>query len=133
MIKAKDLRVGNKLLFGFNKEPDVVITVAWVSSDSIGYLEQHEASYPQSPKDFEGIPLTAEWLEKMGFVRQKAEFDSCFDKGSMSIHQDGTFFFPISYETHEPDFQTIGTGFKHVHQLQNLYFALTGEELTIKN
>ena len=36
----------------------------------------------------------------------------------------------------EKDFN-IGQGFKHrlkyVHQLQNLYFALTGKELKIKN
>ncbi|MOA66614.1 hypothetical protein D3C78_1934400 [compost metagenome] len=29
--------------------------------------------------------------------------------------------------------QIIIARIKHVHQLQNLYFALTGEELTVKN
>ena len=45
MIDVKELRIGNKLLFARNEITNEIVTVAWVSNDSIGYLEQHEARY----------------------------------------------------------------------------------------
>ena len=77
---------------------------------------------------FEPIPLTKEWLLKFGFNanRYNDEFElyplmfDCeyTDHGEWNISYDGH---PLSTEV------------KYVHQLQNLYFALTGEELTLKS
>ena len=68
------------------------------------------------------IPLTEEWLEKFGFEYSDLNGDS----GLWKI----------------PPFQIYGKcnqfiyeyalDVNYVHQLQNLYFAITGEELTIK-
>ena len=68
---------------------------------------------------FKPIPLTEEWLERFGFHNNyrmewwKGEilYDSGFVSKEVPAH---------------------GTYVKHVHQLQNLYFALTGEELKYK-
>jgi hypothetical protein len=76
------------------------------------------------------IPLTEEWLEKFGFnskyksvhmlwnlgnfyINQKSDED---DYGN-SIPQEQIFYYDYTFEI------------KYVHQLQNLYYALTGEEL----
>ena len=67
------------------------------------------------------IPLTEEWLLKFGFYHR--EFS--FDKGSFYlIKRVGKKEY--LYQAHTKRFQV-----KYVHQLQNLYFALTQRELTV--
>jgi len=72
-----------------------------------------------------GIPLTAEWLERCGFM--KADDDSPWfrDKDFNEVYLQG--------DTLNWDYEgkTIATC-KYLHQLQSLYFALTGTELEIK-
>lgn len=67
------------------------------------------------------IPLTEEWLEKFGF-RDAGRFG--FSKGRVLIYKRADKFgFGKS---------SLQCNFEYVHQLQNLYFALTGDELEIK-
>jgi hypothetical protein len=76
------------------------------------------------------IPLTDEWLIKFGVTDDK------YIKGWSKI---GDFYISKiksgyelgSYDS-EYDIGEHKTEVKYVHQLQNLYFCLTGEELTIK-
>ena len=59
--------------------------------------------------DLHSIPLTEEWLLRFGFESKN----------------------PVLFTNSDGDsFYLDDTKIKHVHQLQNLYFALTGEELT---
>jgi hypothetical protein len=71
------------------------------------------------------IPLTEEWLLKFGFVqgRNYPGWVLLKDLEKGDYIDDNVLF-----EFFEPGYDHI----KYVHQLQNLYFALTGEELTIK-
>ncbi len=77
------------------------------------------------------IPLTEEWLLKFGFEKSDntpfydyfvLEFGIglCYD-----VYSDSYF---LAYQKNH----YTKTNIKYVHQLQNLYFALTNEELTIK-
>ena len=68
------------------------------------------------------IPLTEEWLLKFGFEKLEG--------------WDDTFFFQLN-NVQITDYNVSGCDYdsfniRHVHQLQNLYFALTGEELKLK-
>ena len=77
------------------------------------------------------IPLTEEWLLKFGFVKERGSY-------IMGVHQ--SRFSGLMKFKFDPLIQwvfSVGkykdiTRVKFVHELQNLYFALTGEELTIK-
>lgn len=69
------------------------------------------ASMEQDPDGLEAIPLTEEWLSP------KADF---LDLGLV----------PSGYFYNYGDGRWIDINY--VHQYQNLYFALTGEELTLK-
>jgi hypothetical protein len=75
---------------------------------------------------YKPIPITEKWLLKLG---AKKLSDNFFDIGYLK--------FKIHSHQYGIDFH-FGNGGKHyikphyVHSLQNLYFALTGEELTIK-
>jgi hypothetical protein len=115
-MKATELRIGN-LVKG--KEMNVYWTVEAVDSNSI-------FSYGKwrSLDAFEPIPLTEEWLVKFGF--EKYKFDHKENqyryKERLIVSRDGNF---VDYGS--------SVILKHLHQLQNLYHALTGEELTLKN
>jgi hypothetical protein len=114
-MKASELRIGNWLLFtdwpaqGFRQ----------MTGNDIGVCEK-------DPKwldyFFKPIPLTEEWLLKFGF-----------DKGSYFFSKDG-FEFYLNDGENGNWYPLVGGSVKieYVHQLQNLYFALTGEELTIQ-
>lgn len=87
------------------------------------------------------IPLTEEWLLKLGFhVIHPANKQYVINdpNGYKDSHQ--ISIFPTMNEQWHIAFSDIlndykdyipTTKFKSVHQLQNLYFALTGQELTI--
>lgn len=77
------------------------------------------------------IPLTEEWLTRFGFEYRKCGMDvnhgpfchyDYWVLGKFFIRGNGTRF---GYES------DIAVKLEYVHQLQNLYHALTGEELTI--
>ena len=67
------------------------------------------------------IPLTEEWLVKFGFEENSTSFtNSIAYPCIVKLKNQSNCIFYNSLQI------------KHVHQLQNLYFALTNEELTIK-
>jgi hypothetical protein len=120
-MKANELRIGN---FVKGKEMNVYWTVEAIDGNSI-------FSYGKwrSLDAFEPIPLTEEWLLKFGFeYRKEILFDGWYSKlinyNSIRIFKDENGFFK---------YYSAITYIHHVHQLQNLYHALTGEELTLKN
>lgn len=76
-------------------------------------------------EDIKPIPLTEEWLLKFDY---KKEVDFFENETRLSFWTDKKTFDGIMADWAD---KVIGQ-VKYVHQLQNLYFALTGEELTIK-
>lgn len=83
----------------------------------------------QSYEEFEPIELNEDWLLKFGFEDKYLTIDKkiCSDF-TMSLIPDkegGCHFMPHA---------TLkwGVDLKYVHQLQNLFHSLCGEELTIK-
>lgn len=82
---------------------------------------------------FTPIPLTEEWLLKFGFE------DNSYARFYKYV--DNEFYITVSFKDYahtqlsehpvEVNDYSLPLDCKYVHQLQNLYFALTGEELTI--
>jgi hypothetical protein len=80
--------------------------------------------------DIDPISLTEEWLLKFGFEK--------LDKTHFVIMQNDSFSSPFTItlddnEIFKLDFQGFWYQLEFLHQLQNLYFALTNEELKIKD
>jgi hypothetical protein len=73
----------------------------------------------------EPIPLTPQILEKAGFEK---EDDNYYSKENIWIQTDIMRVWLMCAPT---EFE-INVDLKYVHQLQNFYFALTGEELSIE-
>ena len=125
-MKASELRIGNYFIGHQFNMPDSIFRVKWVGDKSISG-ESTEAKYGAGfiEGQFSGIPLTEEWLLKFGFRRH----DECsFDLGDYTFKLNT---FNLWDYCHDEEY-LIAAGIKHVHSLQNLYFALTGEELNIK-
>ena len=80
-----------------------------------------EIKLPEIPYyDLSPIPLTEEWLLKFGF-EWKIQHQG-FYNGRFKIDEKYKEGYRLYFGGEKIDV-------KHVHQLQNLYFALTGEEL----
>jgi hypothetical protein len=109
-MKANELRVGNWCLSPYEKEPFKI------KPEHILHLEQG-----MDELSILGISLTPEILVKAGFVNGKLNKFYVFGNGNLTV------------EGYEADYNGLYIGnIKNIylHQLQNLYFALTGEELT---
>lgn len=90
--------------------------------------------------DCNPIPLTEEWLVNFGII--KKYYENQFEEGGFEKDENGKRFYFWVKGAFNLEIQSNGEIWfevyshyihvKFVHQLQNLYFALTGEELTIK-
>lgn len=127
-MKIEELRIGNlvKLVFEESQKESII---EW---DEVDFFQ-----YKVRLKHLQPIPLTEELLLKFGFEEkvfrdnEDLSFDR-FSKKGFAIERlnDEDFFISENID------QMIGNfdiKIKSVHQLQNLYYALTGEELTLKN
>lgn len=129
MIKANELRIGNMLSHP-QHEGAVISINAKKPEETIIYIRGDYMTSNGDESLFNGILLTEEWLLKFGFNIE----NDCWE----FIHDDETGFVMLAIDkdsmrlTTNDGYHTIGIRLTHVHQLQNLYFALTGNELTIK-
>lgn len=108
-MKIEELRYGNKIIY-IDKEVSVDEHLFVDYSSSGGYCELY----------FKPIPITEEWLKRFGFKEGK--------KGPFAIDMIPDKLF-ISMDWEDPEEGIRVPKPKFVHQLQNLYFAITGEEL----
>lgn len=111
MLKETDLRIGNLVLDGHEIEK--------VNHRMIEMLVKKEA-------EFDPIPLTEEGLIKFGFEWCN-EAAGYFD----SLHAAYLMYPKIQFHPFCTNDKDCWIEIEHVHQLQNLYFALTGNELTL--
>jgi hypothetical protein len=113
-MKAQELRIGNWVLG--NKPFQIEgsdIALASTREKSIGTIL------------WQPIPLTEEWLERFGFDEIEMSTPIAYKtKNGFRIKEDERGYWM--------QYKHGMTIIKHVHSLQNLYFALTGEELQIK-
>jgi hypothetical protein len=126
MINAQELRYGNKLLF-----LDDVVTFKNITEfreDGIYWIKPVEPKIEAKSFHFKPIELTEEWLLKLGLEKIGIWTFSLNLVGNLDlIYYLGEKGWSIGLKSYS-DFSNL----KYVHQLQNLYFALTGEELIIK-
>lgn len=151
MIVANELRLGNivtwnpRLVHPTNTLPPMQIEVAAIFRDRISYVfpnienrvEPFEDDVAQTGvrmkmlEELEPIALTDEILLNAGFAEKSGLLASKhFEKGDLQLKHDGSHYQRISVTALHTT--TANLPIKYFHQLQNLYFAFTGEELEIK-
>lgn len=125
-LRTQELRIGNLILYASDSLSMEVLEV-----DPVGVMGIIGQDYIWIEiKQFEGIPLTEEWLIKFGFTKtvelsyasgSEVEFN-VFKKGDLTYNSLQKAWWLRGIMNHYPEY---------VHQLQNLVYALTGTELTI--
>lgn len=139
-ILASELRIGN-LIYDDSNTP---LPVEYIHRDVVGLKNSMGGTdkYQTDPiisgdiNKLSPIPLTEEWLVRFGFEKWKGELHKdCWSKAA-KFHidfVDGKILLQNRYDGRLiVDFFNTLPHVKYVHQLQNLYHALTGEELKVR-
>ena len=124
-MEANELRLGNWVKVEFDYEVVKAINeiTLWcaLGGKGEGCMQLHS--------DVSPIFLDEEWLIKFGFkYRTDTGFNGWY---SNIILGESIRIFEVENKWYK--YSSAHIVIKYVHQLQNLYFALTGEELTINN
>jgi len=127
MIQINELRIGNYITTPLGI--DAVFSIRKIDGEIDVNTFYDEEIHP--------ISLTKEWLEKLGFEfknnsNQYGWYKDVLNRQFCWCYSE---FVSIEFKARQMDeFQDtiMDIKCKYIHQLQNIYFALTGEELEIK-
>ena len=133
MIKANEIRIGNL----YERKESL-------ANDKIGYINFDESDWYRIGEgidyleNYDPISLTEEWLLKFGFIFDENKgFDYINDDGEISNIEDN----PLWYKNYSQKRFCVylkkltcyvSLNCKYVHDLQNCYFIVTGQELELK-
>jgi len=141
-MKANELRVTNFVQF---KNLNIV-PVIFIGYDSVVLITPNGATMTAKLDEINPIPITEEWLIKFGFTdyrtlpyktTKKAFYDI---KAGVYLDYSGKYRntkFRILYIPKTNTFRVVSPAnnsitLRYIHQLQNLYYALTEKELEMK-
>lgn len=136
MIKANELRPLNYIFY-----QDEIIQIDAIKKSIASVQEKHDYEIEMWVPliNCKPIPIMPDILEKAGFVdypegyddKEMVQYQTMYlgkNKTSQIAYIDNKFYVSGQYD---PDFYGVQAEVKYLHQLQNLYYALTGEELKI--
>ncbi len=132
MIQKNDLKIGNTVLFNFQQ-----VRIDELLKDQI-FFSWPGIPFGKMTYDFATpIPLTEEWLLKLGFVYTSFACEiALYDNVVLEVWQykgvDTVSIIKRTDSEYDWDIE-IFEGILFVHQLQNIYFNVSrGKELIIK-
>lgn len=121
MITPQELRIGNLVYIPGTGQ---TLPITAINMDLGIIVNRSLRMLPFN--ELEPIELTEEWLLQFGF---KKNSEYIVGAGICWYFKHPYYKYKLSESFR---LMLLGIDLKHVHQLQNLYFALTGEELKIK-
>lgn len=114
-MKPQEIRIGNWVM---GNKP-----YQWGLDDFADWYYDHNShTYGDNVKP---IPLTEEWLLKLG----AEENEGCFIHDRFKLQHHDVYKFWYVFDV---TLMAYITKVEFVHEWQNVYFALNGEELTVK-
>lgn len=141
-MKANELRLHNRISITEKARKELWECEMDVEPLSTGFITSIDIDqcrilldsmeYEMDFNDLEPIPLTEEWLLKFSFEKKRDSYKKeVLSYGNISFQfNNGKLMF---CELNQYRGYTLGSPeVEFVHSLQNLFFALCGEELTIK-
>lgn len=145
-IKASDLRIGNyvqpkdvNLGYGFKTMRRNPTKVLEVRENTIVSFKNDFVCQEEKLDELEPILLTLEILVKCGFEPFPFDADENHEEyfrlrvdkmdGQIVYYQYKNEFYVSAH--HSPDFYGVEVKLKYLHELQNLFFILSGNELDI--
>lgn len=125
-MKAEELRIGNFVGLDLKDFPDNYFEMYEVAEKASSLKEFGTLDIHYFDADLmEGIPLTKEWLIKFGFIKPNYSSIAEFYMGELEL------YYLTKDECYQFESKNIVVDLYFVHQLQNLYFTLFGEELKL--
>lgn len=120
-MEANELRIGNYL---HDREDNLCSVIEF--NLYAPAISGAVTKLPNKP-----IDLNEDWLLKLGFEWDIPTGKYCNGNWCIRLKHDGTI--DISHIKSHSNFLPLGVGFsiRYVHQLQNIYYSLNGEELRI--
>lgn len=118
MLRAEDFRIGN--IISLAGKP---IRISFSTLEKLCFPEL--SKYQIFKGVYQPIKLTEDILLKCGFI--KDEFDNWENETRLGLYKPDDFDGYLSIWGDS----TVGECY-YLHQLQNLYFALTGKELEVR-
>lgn len=116
-MKGTDLRPGNYVLDSLSNEHKIICSVCHSDGFDVAFVNyKNELDKPLTFL-IAPIPLTIDWLNNFGFTGMD------IDIYTMNL-SNGNFFTIHSFEP-------IASNIYFVHQLQNIYYFLSGKELIL--
>lgn len=125
-MTAQELRIGNYV--------EEFLPVKLWTKIEVNYQDLKFVYFEDTNSFYRPIPITEEWLLKLGFEKTKDYGDKIFyDKEHFYVcFDDEDLSFGIVKNNEYTCLIYDEQFFSFIHQLQNAFFALTGRELTIK-
>ena len=121
-MKTKELRIGNYVYLPINNNEYFQIEQGDFCSNNIADYSVAEFCQP--------IPLTEEWLFKFG--AEKVTYDDGSGYYLALRHKDFSVFYEEGVGVYLDIYEVI-IKLEYVHKLQNIWYALTNEELKIND
>ena len=139
MIRPEELKIGNYVDVCTYVKSVIVPTGLYKRVSAIP-RNGVDLTLPSDREDFilayqmiEPIPLTEEMFLKCGFI-EVPYYENILQKENIRIHFDKQKSSEVLFVLYDDDGDiTCQTRVSCLHQLQNLYFALTGKELDLTN
>jgi len=122
MIQTQELRLGNILLHeGIEKKVESIYLDGDITFGTIDGF-----NFPKLA-DCEPVPITPEWLVKLGFRESSTWFDMfILEVCIIEKHHISDVY---AFRQRENGKDGFIKHLEYIHQLQNIYFALTDKEL----
>lgn len=138
MIDVKTIRKDSIVgIIQWNGKEDTLPETVTVTGylDGKVYFKREDNTFDKRPvNNIVGIPLDEDWLVTFGFEKiyeQRAPFERVHFENKNCWVYIGSYGFELELITlHER--HNLCRQYQYVHQLQNLHYALTGQELTCK-
>jgi len=124
-MRINELRIGNYVLFGSTN-----CKVIEIQEDCFYAENSSQEILKNTWAKLKPIPLTEDWLLNFGFVKSDNQYNR-FEKGAIGVVLLENNHCVDIYDSYN-EFHTSLVLINYIHQLQNLYFSLTNEELTLK-
>lgn len=119
-MQVTEVRLGNLVAYKDHYQTPEVVDALNKQSEKIN---GHDA------KDFNGIPLTEQWLEDFGFIKDDRTNEFWKPGNDLVVRQVDSWFFAVYDHKHAKlEMRRI----ESVHDLQNLVFVIDNQELELK-
>lgn len=134
MVKPEELRIGNWIL----TENNIPIKVHSIFGDRFNFDSLNRPDYGFPLTEMNGIILTTEILQKAGFILMETEIKVYYLKVNrftfcIDFYNNKMLLRDEEFRKHGSDLARGMNGLQipNLHQLQNIHFLFTGQELEI--